>query len=50
MSKVKISAEEYKKQILKVEKESLSNIIKTDDKTMVSKIINTFERLKNDTE
>jgi len=45
-----ITPEEFKKQILSLEKESLANIVKTDDKTMVSKIINTFERSKNDSE
>lgn len=45
-----INSEENKKQvkeqILKLERESLANINKTDDKQMVQKIIRLFEEVK----
>ena len=34
---------EFQKELLKMERESLSNINKTDDKTMVTKIIHLYE-------
>lgn len=40
--------DEFKEKVLHLEKESISNINKTDDKQMVSKIINAYEEyLKN---
>ena len=34
---------EFQKELLKMERESLSNINKTDDKTMVTQIIHLYE-------
>ena len=34
---------DFKDQILKMENESLSNIVKTDDKVMVTKIVKLYE-------
>ena len=39
--------EEFQKEVLKMERESLSNINKTDDKTMVAKIIHLYEEKTN---
>ena len=39
--------QEFQKEVLKMERESLSNIVKTDDKTMVTKIIHLYEEKKN---
>lgn len=34
---------EFKEKVLQIEKESISNIVKVDDKIMVSKIIRMYE-------
>ena len=39
--------DEFQKELLKMERESLSNIVKTDDKTMVAKIIHLYEEKTN---
>ena len=39
--------QEFQKEVLKMERESLSNIVKTDDKTMVTKIIHLYEEKAN---
>lgn len=38
-----ISIEEFKNKILDIEKESLSNIVKTDDAQLVAKIMKMYE-------
>lgn len=39
--------QEFQKEVLKMERESLSKIVKTDDKTMVTKIIHLYEEKAN---
>lgn len=46
MSNVNEKQDDFKKQILKVEKEYIANIVKSDDKQMVAKIIRMYEEAK----
>lgn len=39
--------QEFQKEILKMERESLGNIVKIDDRTMVTKIIHLYEEKEN---